>query len=348
MFKNKINYKLLNFGILVIIVYFMYQTGTLWFGLFNKAIDIFSPFLIAFFIAYALYPIVVFLKNKNVPKILAVSSTFLILIGILAAFLGFAIPAIYNQLGSLVNNLLSFVTFLSNKYSIDLSLMQTSLNDVIKNISLHAGTGAINFLLISLNLLARLAVILAVTAYFLYDMDRIRNYVKKILIKGDEKTFSYVKTLDKNMKAYVIGFSKISLIAFFEYSILYFIVGHPHALLLAFLMALANLIPYFGGIIINIVAAATAFSVSPLLFAKTCVAFVIGSTIDGYVTGPLVYGKSNSIHPLVTIFAIFAGGLIFGVYGIIISIPVTIFIMVTYEFYGEELIDKISSLANNK
>jgi predicted PurR-regulated permease PerM len=351
MFKNKLNYKLVNFGILVLIIYLMYQTGNLWTGVLSGLADVFMPFFFAFAIAYALYPTVCFLRRHKFPKGVAVGVTFALLLAVIAIFFGIAVPAIYNQLGGLYNNIISFVQWASEHYNVDSSTIQSSLSEFFKNIasslSTYASSGVVNVISKSLNLFVRVAICLAAVVYFLSDMDKIRINFKSYLKKKNVREFKYFQELDRQMKAYVIGFFKVAGIAFVEYSILYSIVGHPNAFLLAFLMVLANLIPYLGGITVNILAAITAFAVSPALFINTCIAFIVGSTIDGYVVGPLVYGKSNKIHPLVSIFSVFAGGLLFGVVGVIISIPVTVIIMTTAKYYGEDIENGFNELINN-
>ena len=107
--------------------------------------------------------------------------------------------------------------------------------------------------------------------------------------------------------------------------------------MLGTLAGVGNLIPYFGGIITNIIAAITAFVISPELFLKTCIIFLIFSAVDGYVINPWVYGKSNKVHPLVVIISVFAGGILFGIMGIILSLPVAIVLLATYKFFKEDI-----------
>ena len=60
---------------------------------------------------------------------------------------------------------------------------------------------------------------------------------------------------------------------------------------------------------------------------------LITSLIDSYVLNPLVYGKSNQVHPIVVIAAVFGGGILFGFVGIIIALPLSILIITSYKFY---------------
>ena len=129
-----------------------------------------------------------------------------------------------------------------------------------------------------------------------------------------------------------------------EYTLVYTIIGHPNAILLGCLAMIANLIPYFGGMINNAVAAITAFVISPALFIKTVILFVILSIIDGNVINPLVYGKTNKVHPLVVIMSVFAGGALFGILGIIISLPFAIIIIATFKYFKDDVKDKIEDI----
>ena len=170
-------------------------------------------------------------------------------------------------------------------------------------------------------------------------MDKIREIIKEYLRTKSIKTYNYVATLDKEMEMYLSGFMKIVIISFFEYSIIYTIIGHPNAVLLGGLAAFGNLIPYFGGIITNLIAAITAFVISPELFVKTCIVFIIFSSIDGYLINPLVYGKTNKVHPLVVITSVFAGGILLGILGIIISLPLSILIIASVKYFKSDLIE---------
>ena len=175
-------------------------------------------------------------------------------------------------------------------------------------------------------------------------MYKIRYTVKKFLKRKSKKIYEYVVTLDNEMKNYLIGFSRIIFITFFEYTIVYSIIGHPNALVLGILAMIANLIPYFGGVITNTIAAITSFVISPALFWKTVVTFLILSTIDGYVINPYVYGKTNKVHPLVVILSVFAGGILFGTIVILLSLPLAIIIITTIQFFDVEVKNKLEDI----
>jgi predicted PurR-regulated permease PerM len=146
------------------------------------------------------------------------------------------------------------------------------------------------------------------------------------------------------MKNYLIGIMKVMLITVVEYSLAYLIIGHPNAILLGVLAMIGVLIPYFGGMLTNVVAAVTAFVISPALFVRTVITFAVLSMVDGYIINPLVYGKSNNVHPLIVIMSVFVGGKLLGIFGIMISFPLAVIILSTIKFFKEDINEKFENI----
>lgn len=342
MIKNKIDFKLINLILIFLGIFLIYQTKNFWIGAVTLIWKITLPFIIAFVLAYALYPLVKKLIDKKIPKsfaiIIVVGSLALLVVGMLLL----SAPILVDQTRSLFNGIVAFLKELSINYNINFKTLQDTLsgnfNSILETLGNYISNGAINVISVSLDYISKLFIIFTSFVYFLIDMDKIRSLSKEYFKSKSDKVFNYIKLLDDEMEKYLSGFLKIVCISFFEYSILYTLIGHPNSLLLGGLAAFGNLIPYFGGIITNIIAAITAFVISPELFIKTCIVFVICSGIDGNVINPLVYGKTNKVHPLVVIISVFAGGVLFGVLGIIISLPFSILLIATFKYFKNDLI----------
>ena len=352
MLKNKLDYKLVNFALIALIVFLLYQTGNLWTGVLGKILEIVLPFLFAFAIAYAIHPFLQKLEEKKLPKWAGV--TIIITIILLSVFLlGYLITTVMlGQLSSLFSSIIEFIDSLKNT-SLDFNFagLESSLTDTFRTILSQFGTyvsdGAINLIDSSISFLSTLLIVFASFIYFLIDMDKIREEIKFFFKKRSKRTYNYIKTLDIEMKKYLSGLVQIIIITLVEYTLVYTIIGHPNAILLGFLASVANLVPYFGGIIVNIIAAITAFVVSPGLLIRTVIAFGILSSVDSYVINPTVYGKTNSMHPLVTIIALFAGGILFGILGVFISFPLAIIIVTTYKYYKDDITRNIKKVTND-
>lgn len=348
MIKNKLDFKLVNTVLIMLIIFLIYNTGSLWIGILGKVGEILFPFFIAFVIAYALYPFLQYLMNHKVPKVISIFLILGIVITIIALVLVIIFPMIFGQLPSLFNGIISFLKEISTKLDINIApiqeTLQTSFNDIVVNLGKIVSNGAINVIGVSINYLSTFFIAFAASIYLLSDMDKIRKNINHFLKRKSNKMYRYVALLDKQMKNYLIGFTRIILITLVEYTLVYTIIGHPQALLLGFLAMIANLIPYFGGMITNTIAAITSFVISPSLFVKTVITFIILSSIDGYLINPWVYGKTNEVHPLVVIVSVFAGGALFGILGILISLPLAIIVITTINYFKEDVIEKIEDI----
>ena len=348
MIKDKIDYKLINIAVIALIIYLVYHTGNLWLGLIGKIGKIILPFFLAFIVAYALYPFLKYLTDRKIPKSLAVGIVLFVVLGTFAVLIGIVAPLLFDQIISLLNTLITFIKEFSINSEIEFGTLQETLtstfNDIIVNIGKYATDGVTKVINVSMDYIAISVIAFSAAVYLLVDMESIRKKIKKFLRKRSKRAYQYVKLLDNEMKNYLVGMLKVMLITVVEYSIAYMIIGHPNAILLGVLAMVGGLIPYFGGMITNVVAAVTAFVISPALFVRTVITFVILSAVDGYVINPLVYGKTNNVHPLIVIMSVFVGGKLFGIFGIMISFPLAVIIISTIKYFKEDISDKIEDM----
>ena len=343
--SDKINFKILNLLMIIGIICLLYMISGLWVGILNKVVAVLFPFVLAFVIAYALYPFVRRLSNVGFPKWLAVGMVIFILVGFLTLILILFVPMLYDQV-------VLFLSDISSKYEIDLGALQTSFGDiskdVIKTLSRYLSDGAINVVNTSISVVSTLIITAIVSVYFLWDMDKIRSGVKKRLKSMKNRSYAYVSKLDEGISGYFTGLGLNIIIQLFEYTLVFKLIGHPNYLILGVLAAVTTIIPYFGGLIVNIIACLIASVISVKLFILTLLVCLICPNIDGYIVSPRVYGRTNQIHPLVNIFAVFAGGVLGGFWGIVVSLPVAIVVLVTIRFFKSDISDKIVEIKEKK
>ena len=354
MFKDKMNFKLLNILMFVIIIYFGLITFDYWGWIITKTIAIILPFIIAFGIAYSLYPIVRKLKKKGLSNTLSVSIVAGSVILIIFLLIVITIPLVYDQLVLLSQSIGEVMNDLSSKFEVNLGDFQTTINTIMDNIIQSAGKyvsdGTFNFVGRAVDFISNSIIILILSIYFLSYMEMIRAEFKKILLRNKKrkKAYDYVKVLDKELGQYLNGLAIFIAIQFIEYTVLFRIVGHPNWLLLGVLASLTTVIPYFGGLITNIVAVILASVVSTPLFIATIIICIIFPNIDGYIISPKIYGKTNNINAMWTIFAVVAGGTLFGIVGIMLSLPVFIAINCTFNFFKEDIYDKLALIKDKE
>ena len=350
MFKDKLNYKLLNILIFAVTIYIVLLTSSYWMGFISKIVSLLIPFVIAFAIAYSFYPLVKKLKEKGMSNGIAVAVVSGSVILILALLVGFTIPILYDQLIKLSQAFASIVSDMQTKFAVNLGDFSTTveniLNGLIENLGQMVSSGAGQFLNNSIGFLSNTIIILILSIYFLADMEKIRKEVKKLL-KRDKKhkrLYDYVKEVDNQLVNYLVGLVLFVAVHFVEYSLLFLIIGHPNWLLLGMLASVTTIIPYFGGLIANIIAVILASVVSLPLFIATLVICLIFPNIDGYVIQPKIFGKTNNISAFATIFAVVAGGTLFGIPGIIVALPSYIIISTTFNFFKEDIFKKLEDI----
>lgn len=352
MLKDKINFKLINLLVLMIIAYIVIKTSGYWGGIFIKVLNISLPFLLAFAFAYIMHPFVKKLEEKGVRKNLAIFIILGVFFVSIIGLLWLTLPVIYEQLVLFSKSIVQVITDLSSKYDLNLGEYQKSitdmLNELIKDIGTYVSTGTISFVNTSIKVLTNTIIVIIVGIYFLSDMDNIRKKIKAFFRKCSKRSYNLVKRMDNEIGNYFHGLAIFMVVQFVEYSFLFWIIGHPNWLLLGTLACVTTIIPYFGGLITNIIAVITASVISTPLFILSLIVTLIFPNIDGYVISPRIYGKTNNINPVVVIFiaAIFSS--IFGIIGMAIALPSYLLIRCFFETYWDDIKEKFEEVKEGK
>ena len=160
---KKVDYKLINILLIILIVSLIYFIKDLWLGIFGKIIEIILPFMVAFALSYAIYPYCKKLVDYGIPKWLAMGIIYFIIFGFLV-IMGFTvIPLFYDQVVLFLSNISAFITDISSKFEIDLGVLQSSVSSIssnlLKNVGTYLSDGAINILNASINVITNFIVI---------------------------------------------------------------------------------------------------------------------------------------------------------------------------------------------
>ena len=350
--KDKLNYKLLNLLIIITIVCLLYLIRGLWIGIVTNIFKIIAPFLLAFSLAYVIHPLVKKLIDAGSPKWLAILSVCVLGIGSLLIIILLTVPLLYEQTLLFLSNISVLLSDLSSKYEINFGSLQSSITDFstnfISSIGSSISTGAISVVGASVSVFSTAIVAICAAIYFLVDMDKIRLGIKNYFTIRNRKTLGYLIKLDKELTKYIGGMGLNILIQGIEYTLAFALVGHPNYLILGILSGVSAIIPWFGGFIVAVLSLLISSVISTKLFLLTIGICVICPILDGNVIGPKVYGKTNSLHPLLVIFAVSAGGIIAGFWGIVLSLPVAIAIRTTYNYYQKDIYKNISRIKKNR
>lgn len=117
------------------------------------------------------------------------------------------------------------------------------------------------------------------------------------------------------------------------------IIGVPSALALGLLAALLEFIPFIGPILSAVPAVLLAFAESPETAIWTALLFLVIQQFEGNVLEPLVQQRAVDLPPVLLLFALVAGGLVFGVAGVVLAAPLTVvlYVMVKRLYVQEAL-----------
>ena len=346
--SKKLNYGIINLAALMVLLYIGLSNINLWLGILGKVASVLSPFIVGFVFAYAFTPLINWMVRKGISKNISVTIVIFALVFIVFGMIALTLPVIYDQSKSFAKGVLEFMNNVGSKYDLNIGQFEITLSDYlddalkeIGNIATTSTMGLINMLL---GFSSKFIVGFVGFIYFLADMGKIRVWAREGLLSINKRAYEYFKCMDVEITNYLKGLLTFMIIQFFEYSILFFIVGHPNWLILGLLACLTTVIPYFGGLITNIIAIFTATVVSIPLTIATIIICLIFPQLDGYVISPRIYGKTNNVNPLITIMVVSIGGTLLGVVGIIAALPVYLLVRTTYHFFKGDLrrgIDKV-------
>ena len=192
---------------------------------------------------------------------------------------------------------------------------------------------------------ANLILVPVVTFYLLRDWDVMMAKVNRLLPRNIEPKVSlWASECDEVLGAFMKG----QLLVMFALGVIYaiglWLVGLDLALLVGMIAGLASIVPYMGFIIGIVVAGVAAFIQfqDPVVLAYVGAVFMVGQMLEGMLLTPLLVGDRIGLHPVAVIFAIMAGGQLFGFVGILLALPVAAVIMVLLRHLHERY--KSSSL----
>ena len=303
-------------------------------------------------------PIVLFLKNKlKFNNLLAASFSLLVLVGVLFGIISLFIPLVIQQGENLsllnVDELEYKLEKLMNEISLFFNLDPTNIAQYssLKNIINTDNLGAIpEFLNHLLSILGSFTIglfsVTFISFFLLKDSHILENAILVFVNDKSEgrlkKSFEKIKNL---LSRYFLGLLLQISILLVMYSIILLIFGIKNAIVIAFLCALLNLIPYIGpliGAVLMMFLTMTSnveADFSAVILPKTIyvmIGFFIGQLIDNFFSQPFIFSNSVKSHPLEIFIVILAGGTLLGTTGMIVAIPLYTALKVIFKTFMSE------------
>ncbi len=324
--------------------------STRWFWLTVLAITLFFlyllspillPFISAALLAYLGDPLVDRLEKKKLSRTLSVIIVFVLFFAIIAPLFLFLIPLLQDQISNLVYKLPDYINWavmniqpaLQNIFDItvpplDVEQLKKTVADewtnmdgffkgLLRTVS-HSG-------LVVAGWLANIFLIPVITFYLMRDWDHLIQYIHDLLPRSIVKEVSLMaKESDDVLGAFLRGQMLVMLALGVIYSIGLKFVGLEFSLLIGLFAGLLSFIPYMG-LVVGVLIASVAIlyqthDATNLLWIL--LVFVVAQMIEGMFLTPILVGDRIGLHPVAVIFAVLAGGQLFGFFGILLALPV--------------------------
>lgn len=305
-----------------------------------------TPFAISAVLAYFGDPLVDRLEDTRVwrwkiGRVLAVCIVFVLLLTLLTVTLLIIIPMLVDQIRLLVQRLPEWIEWfsatampwLASTAGIELEGFDPAqFSDMLKQYWKEISTAAFKIVdviskggMAVVAILTNLVLIPVVTFYLLRDWDRMIKGIHDLLPRSMESQISKLAgEVDDVLGAFFRGQLIVMLALGVIYAIGLSVVGIEFAVLIGIGAGLLSIVPYLGSIVGVLVAAGAAIFQFQDVFHLLMVLLVfgVGQSAEGMYLTPKLVGDRIGLHPVTVIFAVLAGGQLFGFLGILLALPV--------------------------
>ncbi len=305
-----------------------------------------TPFAVAAAIAYLTDPLVDRLEvakigSRQLGRTLAVSIVFLLLTLILAIALLVVIPLLVRQARELVEQVPQMIDWatetalpwITGQLGFDImAIDRPELVELAKDYWQQAAGAAVDVLqtvgrggAVALTVLTNLVLIPVVAFYLMRDWDKLIAGIQNLLPRKSVAQVSGVaREIDEVLSAFLRGQFLVMIALGIIYALGLWVIGLKSAFLIGMTAGLLSVVPYLGSVVgMALAIGMVLFQYGDLLhFVLVLVVFGVGQTLEGTVLTPNLVGDKIGLHPVAVIFAVLAGGQLFGFLGILLALPV--------------------------
>jgi predicted PurR-regulated permease PerM len=314
-----------------------------------------TPFAVAALFAYLWDPVVDRLERMGLSRSFAVCLVFLLIGLAVVALVLLVIPFTERQIAKFLDQLPRWLAWiqaeaqpqLERRFGVTLDFADPNkLIEMLKGHWREAGGIATRLLakvsasgLTVLGWIAQLVLIPVVTFYLLRDWDLLVARVNELLPRQIEPTISRLaRESDEVLGAFLRGQLSVMLSLGTLYAVGLWLVGIDIGPLIGMIAGLISFVPYLGAIVglgMALIAAVVQYQDWTHVFMVLAV-FGVGQTIEGYVLVPKLVGDKIGLHPVAVIFAVLAGGELFGFLGVLLALPAAAVAMVLLRYLHEK------------
>lgn len=318
---------------------------------FSELQPILLPFLLGSALAYLGDPLVDRLEQRGLSRTLSVSLVFavLTLLAVIAALI--MIPMLLTQAEVLADRLprmlsnmqVKLVPLINSTLGTDFAQIDVAtLREWVANYWQQSRDSAMQLLWSAgrsggsiLAIAANLLLVPVVTFYLLRDWDLLVARIRGLLPRRHEQTVVQLSLqADEVLGSFILGQMWVMLGLSIIYSLGLWLVGLDFPMLIGLLAGLVSFVPYLGSVV-GILAAGVAMWLqtgSLVDLALVASVFVVGQSLESMLLTPWLVGDKIGLHPVAVIFAVLAGGQLFGFVGVLLALPVAAVVAVLIRY----------------
>ncbi|WP_394274138.1 AI-2E family transporter [Peptoniphilus lacydonensis] len=232
----------------------------------------------------------------------------------------------------IVSNILDSITKAVNKLvgNMQESLMKSASNLLSKLYGLVTGA-------------FRLLLVLIFSFYFSVDKEKFTLKLKKAIPNKHRKDVTYLATrIDTALQQFIRGRLLMAIFVGVLTMIYLLILRVDFAIIIGLITCVADIIPYIGPFLGCAPAVLFAFMDSPIKALWVLILFVLIQWVENNILAPKLIGNSTGLSPLIVLISIIIGGGLFGVWGMVISVPITSIIFILVDFVKIKYNDRYS------
>ncbi|KRH78166.1 pheromone autoinducer 2 transporter [Ferrovum sp. JA12] len=297
------------------------------------------PFAAAILLTYLFFPVVRFLENIRIPRVLSTFIVLSILLGFLSLILLVVLPLLFHEINQLIQQLPTIVDRLkqgplpdipnltSDNPWLDISKIRTNVLDYLHSSNSHVDKlvqSATHGSAILIESLLSLLLIPVVFFYLTKDWEKVVVFLLTLFPANQQERVTLIaKEIDKVLGQYLRGQLLVMLIMALFYSVGLSVVHLSAGYALGLLTGTLVFIPYLGvftGFLLALIAS-IAQDPSFSLTSSIIMVFIIGHVIEAWLVTPRVVGERIGLHPVMVIFSLLAFGRLLGFFGILIALP---------------------------
>jgi predicted PurR-regulated permease PerM len=315
--------------------------GVLGIGLLYLLAPVLAPFMYALVLAYLGNPLIDWLEKREIKRATAVMLVFGVIVMGLLVMLLILVPISSHQFKILMARLPVYIHWLQTSVvpwlhqhlgfdpaTFELELLHTRLTDYAQKVSTVA-LDLVESLESSSTVifawLAHLVLIPLLTYYLLRDWHLLLANIEDLLPRAIVGHVTHLtRESDQVVGAFLRGQFIVMCVLGVYYSVGLALIGLEFPLIIGMVAGLVSFVPYLGlitGIVIASVVSIMEFhsllSVFPVLLL-----FGLGQLINDFFLTPRLIGDRIGLHPVAVLFAVLAGGHLFGLVGILLALPV--------------------------